>query len=277
MAQFGAAVGQATGVISANTADAIVKSGQAFGKAFEEITPEQEYYIGRAVGANILANYRIRETNPDLTIYVNMICNALVINSPRPEIFIGYRVNILDSEEINAFSTPGGHIFVTGGLINCATSEDTLAAVIAHEIAHIQLQHGLKSIKNNRITQALLVTGSSAASVVAENYDVPQLKGVFSDSVNEIVTTMVNNGYSQPQEFESDTVAMDLLALAGYEPTSLLEMLAVLEKNQPGKPGGFNKTHPTPTQRITNARKTAGKYQIADTRAYRQVRYDAVR
>lgn len=275
VAQIGAAVGQATGVISQNTADAIVKSSQAFEKAFEEITPEQEYYIGRAVGANVLTNYKIRESKPALLSYVNLVCNALIINSPRPEIYNGYHVNILDSDEINAFSTPGGHILITRGLIGCATSEDTLAAVIAHEIAHIQLQHGLKAIKNNRITQALLVTGSSAASVASENLDLPQLKGIFSDSVNEIVTTMVNNGYSQPQEFEADATAMKLLALAGYEPSSLLDMLAVLEKNQPGKQGGFNKTHPTPAQRITNARKTAGNYQVTDTRSFRQVRYAA--
>jgi predicted Zn-dependent protease len=277
IAQFGAAVGQATGVISESTASAIVKSGQAFEKAFEEITPEQEYYIGRAVGANILANYKLENSKPNLVTYVNRICSALVIHSPRPEIFNGYHVNILDSNEINAFSTPGGHIFITRGLAGCATSEDTLAAVIAHEIAHIQLQHGLKSIKNSRITQALLVTGSSAASAASSKYDLPELKGIFSESVNEIVTTMVNNGYSQPQEFEADSMAMELLALIGYEPGSLLEMLAVLEKNQPGRPGGFNKTHPSPAQRITNAKKASGKYQVPDTRSFRKARYDSVK
>ena len=277
ISQVGAAVGQASGVIDPKTANAIAKSGAAIGKAFEDITPEQEYYIGRAVGANVLSNYKIYNSKPAMTAYVNRICNALIINSPRPEIFNGYHANILDSDEINAFATSGGHIFITRGLIGSTTSEDTLAAVIAHEISHIQLQHGLKAIKNSRITQALVVTGSSAASAAAGSYNLSEMVDVFNDSINEVITTMVTNGYSQTQEFEADTMALQLLALAGYEPSSLVDVLRVLEKNQAGKPGGFNKTHPTPAQRITNAQKTVGNYKVTDTRSFRQGRYSAVK
>ena len=277
IAQFGASIGQAAGVIDSRTADAIVKSATALSKAFEEITPEQEYYIGRAVSANILATYKIQTSKPAMTAYVNRICNALIINSPRPEIFNGYHANILDADEINAFATSGGHIFVTRGLINSTTSEDTLAAVIAHEISHIQLQHGLKAIKNNRITQALIVTGSSAASAATGSYKLSEMLDIFDESIGEIVTTMVSNGYSQKQEFEADTMAMELLALAGYEPSSLIDVLKVLEKNQSSQPGGFNKTHPTPAQRISNAQKTVKNNTVPDTRLYREARYREVR
>jgi len=276
IAQVGAALGQAFGVIDDRTADAIAKSGVAFQKAFEDITPEQEYYIGRAVGANILASYKIQTNKPEMLAYVNKICNALIINSLRPEIFNGYHVNILDSDEINAFATSGGHIFITRGLIESTTSEDTLAAVIAHEVSHIQLQHGLKAIKNSRITQALLITGTSAAAA-AGNSDIAQLVDVFGDSINEVVTTMVTNGYSRTQEFEADSMAMSLMDLAGYEPSSLVDMLKTLEKTQSSHPGGFNKTHPSPTDRITNAQKTVGKYNVPDTRGYRASRYAAVK
>ena len=156
----------ASGVINQNTADAISQSARAIGTAAEEITPEQEYYIGRAVAANILSTYKLWNGNAALTAYLNNICMAIAINSPRPYIFNGYRLAILDSNEINAFATSGGHIFVTRGLINAAKSEDALAGVIAHEIAHIQLKHGIKAIKNSRITQAILVTGTSAAGAV---------------------------------------------------------------------------------------------------------------
>jgi len=276
IAQVGAALGQAFGVIDDRTAEAISKSGVAIFKAFEDITPEQEYYIGRAVGANILSKYKIQTNKPAMLAYVNKICNALVINSPRPEIFNGYHVNILDSDEINAFATSGGHIFITRGLIESTTSEDTLAAVIAHEVSHIQLQHGLKAIKNSRITQALLITGTSAAGV-AGNSDIAQLVDIFGDSINEVVSTMVTNGYSRTQEYEADSMAMSLMALAGYEPSSLVDMLKTLEKTQGSHPGGFNKTHPSPTDRITNAQKTVGNYNVPDTRGFRTSRYTAVR
>jgi len=277
IAQIGAALGQAFGLIDSRTADAIAKSGVALSKAFEDITPEQEYYIGRAVGANILSSYKIQTNKPAMLAYVNKICNALVINSPRPEIFNGYHVNILDSDEINAFATSGGHIFITRGLIESTTSEDTLAAVIAHEVSHIQLQHGLKAIKNSRITQALLITGTSAAAAAAGNSNIADLVDIFGDSINEVVSTMVTNGYSRTQEYEADSMAMSLMDLAGYEPSSLVDMLKTLEKTQSSHPGGFNKTHPSPTDRITNAQKTVGKYSVPDTRSFRASRYAAVK
>ena len=278
--QGAASLGSAFGLIDPSTANMLQKSGvaaEAWGKAFEQITPEQEYFIGRAVGANILASYKIQTTTPAMTSYVNKICNALVIHSTRPEIFNGYHMAILDSDEINAFATPGGHIFMTRGLINCATSEDTLAAVIAHEISHIQLQHGLKAIKNNRGTQAVMTTLSAGVSVAASGLEIAEVLDTFTGSINDMVSTMVTKGYSRSQEYDADSVAMSLLALAGYEPSSLLDMLRVLEKEQAGHKGGFNNTHPTPAQRITNANKTVKNYSVTDTRTYRASRFAAAK
>jgi predicted Zn-dependent protease len=271
-----AAVAQAAGaagVIDQNAANAISQSSQAISKAAEDITPEQEYYIGRAVAANILSTYKIWEGNSRMSAYVNRICNAIVINSPRPDIYNGYHVMLLDSNEINAFASSGGHIFITRGLVASAKSEDALAGVIAHEIAHIQLQHSIKSIKTSRITQALLVTGVSAAGA-ASGYDVNELTDVFNESVGEIVSTVVNNGYSQNQEYEADNTALSLLAATGYNPSGLLDMLKELNKIQTGSSGGFGKTHPTPENRIANANKSLDKYKVADTSSSRQARFN---
>jgi predicted Zn-dependent protease len=276
IADVGAQMAGATGVIDKNLANAISQSSKAIGSAAEEITPEQEYYIGRAVGANILSSYKIWNGSPALTAYLNRICNGIVINSPRPDIYNGYHVAILDSTEINAFATPGGHIFVTRGLISAAKSEDALAGVIAHEIAHIQLQHSIKAIKTSRITNALVITGTSVGGAAA-GYDVKELTDIFNESVGEIVTTLVNSGYSQQQEFEADNYALSLLASTKYSPSGLLDMLKELRTAQSSQSGGFNKTHPTPAQRISNAEKSVGKYTVADTRSYRQSRFNAAK
>ena len=270
-----AQVAGAIGVIDQNTANAISQSAQAIGRAAEEITPEQEYYIGRAVGANILTMYRVWNGNPGLTMYLNRICMAIAVNSPKPYLYNGYHVNILDTNEINAFATSGGHIFLTRGLIACADSEDALAGVIAHEMAHIQLQHGIKAIRNSRITQAVMVTGTSALGAAA-GLNVVELTNIFNESVGEIITTMVNSGYSQSQEFEADTTAIELMASAGYDPTGLMLMLRALETRTGNSQGsGFGKTHPSPAQRIVNAERVLGQYRVPDTRSYRQPRYAA--
>ena len=271
-----AQIAGATGMIDQNTANAISNSSTALGNAAEEITPEQEYYIGRAVAANILSNYKLYNGSPALTAYANRICNAITINSPRPDIYSGYFVAILDTDEINAFATSGGHIFVSRGLIASAKSEDALAAVIAHEIANIQLQHSIKAIKTSRITQAWMVTGTSAVGAYA-GVDVNELTDIFNESVGEIVTTMVNNGYSQKQEFEADSTALGLLASAGYNPSGLTDMLKELDKTQKSSSGGFNKTHPTPSSRLANVNKDIKKYSVKDTSSARKARFSAIK
>ena len=223
------------------------------------LTPEQEYHFGRAVSANILSSYSIWNGNMRLVNYINLICNAIAINSPRPNIFNGYRVAILDSNEINAFSTSGGHIFLTLGLVNAIRSEDALAAILAHEIAHIQLRHS--------VTQILLEIDTP---------DVNELTAIFNESVEEIVTMLVTNGYTQSQEFEADDLALNLMAWAGYNPKSYLDMLRDLSIAQNRSRGGFNNTHPTPAQRAENVEVLIGSFNMPDTRVHRQIRFVSV-
>ena len=243
-------------------------------KAADALTPENEYYLGRAVAANITGTYKIYK-NAALQSYVNKICNTLVINSPRPDIYKGYHVAILDTDEINAFATPGGHIFITRGLIACASSEDALASVIAHEIAHIQLQHALTAIRNARYANAAVSGVLAGISAASDSASIKELASIMEDSVNEIITTLVVKGFSKNQEFEADATALSLLTAAGYEPASILEMLKTLKDKQ-GNKTGFGKTHPSPDERITNVNKNLKKYTVTDTRSFRTKRYSAV-
>jgi len=202
--------GHITGFFN-NVSNAASASAEAISTANEDITPEQEYYIGRAVAANLLGRYKLYTRNQNLTTYLNKICAAIAINSPQPDIYNGYHVAILDTDEINAFATSGGHIFVTRGIIGAADTEDGLAGIIAHEIAHIQLRHGINAIKSSRKTQAWLVTGT-AISGVAGGTDVKQLTDALNESFMEFVQTLVSNGYSKAQEFDADNKAIALMA-----------------------------------------------------------------
>ena len=265
-----------TGVIDPNIANAISLTARATSAAAERITPEQEYYIGRAVAANILTSYRIWNGNPALTEYLNLICAAITINStpPRSDVFKGYSVAILDTSEINAFATPGGHIFLTRGLINAARSEDALAGVIAHEVAHIHLQHGVDAIRNSR-TQQAFATGVISATAVLTDADVNELTDMFNESVGEIFQTLVHNGFSRRQEFDADIYAMALMANAGYNPQGLIDMLRNLSAVQVSGTAGFGSTHPTPADRITNAEANAGRFTVVDTTVHREARFAA--
>jgi len=259
-------------IIDHGTANLISLSARAFSSAAENVTEEQEYYIGRAVAANILTSYKLWEEDPKLVEYLNYICAAIVLNSPRPGLYNGYHVAILDSNEINAFATSGGHIFLTRGLINVTRTEDSLAGVIAHEIAHIQLRHGIRAIKTSRITQALLMTATAGIGNIT-GMDTDELRDILNESVGEIFQTMVNSGYSKEHEYEADIAAMYLLASAGYHPDALIDMLIALQTVRSAG-SGLSKTHPAPRQRIYFAEKALGRFNVADNRLERQDRFN---
>ena len=260
---IGTSVGVATGTISDSQADSIKESAKAVAKSFEEITPEQEYYIGRAVGANVVAKYEpwsAEKANE----YLNMLGQSLALASDRPETFGGYHFLVLDSEEINAFAAPSGLIFVSKGMLRCTTNEDTVAAVLAHEIGHVQHQHGLQAIKKSRVTTALTSVAITSAQV-AGSEEVQQLTAVFDDSIKDITSTLINNGYSRAFESEADHAAVKILKRVGYDPKALISLLEVMAKKL--KPGGldFAKTHPDPNDRIEDVRKAIGDYRPKTT------------
>jgi predicted Zn-dependent protease len=238
----------------------------------EDFTPEDSYHLGRAVAANVLLTYRVWD-NPALVQYLDKILAAIVVNSPKPEIFAGYHVILLDTNEANAFATPGGHILVSRGLISLADSEDALAAVIAHEVGHIQLQHSETIIKELRIEQSLIDTSSRANEIATRNMSKEDKKKLFNNSVRGLVDTMMRNGYSQKQEFEADTYALSLLTATGYDPRSFVDVLRSMEKYLPSHPGGLSSTHPAPALRIDNIESQAKVLQTIDTRSFRKGRF----
>jgi predicted Zn-dependent protease len=251
--------------------DAFSDMDKAFSGMDAEFTQEDAYYLGRAVAANILAAYKPYTQNPALTQYVNRICQTLVINCPQAVSFNGYHVIILDSSEYNAFATPGGHIFITKKLVEAATSEDMLAAIIAHELAHILLKHGIAIINDMKFTDEMTAAANRAADFAGRDNAAAQQLMLFRDSVTKTMDTMLKNGYSQSQEFDADREAAALLQKSGYDPMALQDMLKILQQVQRSQKGGFNTTHPSPADRIRNIENL--RYRTQDTRKYRVPRF----
>jgi predicted Zn-dependent protease len=229
-------------------ATSVFKVGNSVVKSMEDISPEQEYYIGRSVSANILSRYRIYD-NKIATAYINKIGLLLTYQSETPATYGGYHFVILDTDEINAFGAPGGFIFVTRGLLRCAQNEDAVAAILAHEISHITHQHGMRSVKSSRWSEAGVLLATEVADK-ATNGKMSSLVNVFQGSINDVVNTMVVNGYSRSYEFEADQSAYKLLARTGYNPNALIDVLTVMDNRL--KPGsdGFASTHPSTKDRI---------------------------
>jgi beta-barrel assembly-enhancing protease len=269
---MGAALGVASGTITNDQANSITRTAKAVGKTFEDITPEQEYYIGRAVAATVLSRYR-PYNKEELNLYVNDVGQSLAEASDRPETFGGYHFLVVDSPEVNAFAAPGGLILVTRGMLRCCKSEDALAAVLAHEIGHVQDRDGLRAIQTGRITTALTVLAAEGAKNLA-GPQVAQLTEAFEGSVTDVATTLMNSGYSRQLERQADEVAIVILRRVGYNPSALVDMLKTMKTQL--KPGGmdFAKTHPDPEDRIKEIQSLASSPTKIPPPAARQARFE---
>ncbi len=241
----------------------LTKGAELVSKVTHKITEEEEYYLGRAVAANILTKYPLWK-NRKMTDYVNTIGTLLTLRSARPEVFGGYRFGILDTAEVNAWSAPGGIIFLTRGLVNLASNEDELAAVIAHEISHVVSKDPLKAVKSERLKQL----GLFAAKKVTDK----GMADILNDSVLDVTATLLQKGYSRSTEKKADLAALDLLAAAGYNPNALLSMLEKLKEIETKKAAVFSE-HPKANKRMSYTTERLKRMQTVDTVKYRLKRF----
>ena len=170
-----------------------------------------------------------------------------------------YTFKVVESEDVNAFSLPGGTIYVFDGLVKFCESDDELAGVLAHEIAHAEQRHiaqlRREQAKMERLTLPLILaailTGGAALGPVAAG--------------TGLVGTAITNGWSQKAETSSDFAAYQYLGRSTFEPTGLLtfmERLRLQEFNQTqGRDLGIFRTHPPSrvrAERITGYMKAGG-------------------
>jgi beta-barrel assembly-enhancing protease len=271
VSQVGGMVGQAAGVMNADQAEALTKSAQAVEKTFQDITPEQEYFIGRAVAATVLVTYKPFDRE-QANAYLNLIGQTAAQFSAKPETFGGYHFLLLETDEVNAFAAPGGLILISRGMVRCCKTEDELVAVLAHEITHVDHQHGLKAIRKGRLTSALTTLGSAAGSSLG-GAQLAEVTKAFEGSITDVTSTMMNSGYSRTTEFEADKGAVVIMKKLGYNPAALVTMLERMAGQLKADSHGFGKTHPAPDVRIAELKKTIGTAAPPEPSPARQQRF----
>ena len=250
------AVGGCAAMAVAPMAAIAYKGASKATEASRPITDSEEYYVGRAVAAQILSQYKL-DQNAELTQYVNEVGETVARKSSRPNPFRGYHFAVLDTGEINAFACPGGIIFVTRGLIKTCQNEDQLAAVLAHEVGHVANKDGINSISQARWTQVFTAMGTEAAKQyggVAGN-----LVSLFEGSIDDVFKTIVVNGYSRQAEETADAAALTELTKAGYDPNAMVILLTAMEAKGKGSTSGIFKTHPPTSERLAKVKASVGQ------------------
>lgn len=252
-AELGASVLSSTGYVNESQAKEFLLAGSKAIKSQEELTPEQEYYLGRAVSARILASYPPK-LDPALTRYVNDVGYVIASVSDLPETFGGYHFVVIESDEVNAVSAPGGFVFISRGLLHRLKDEDSLAAVLAHEVAHVVHRDGVAAISNSNLFGALTEASRQAAAAGISRSSVPvdigPLADMFSKSVTGLTEKLLITGYDRSQEYKADAYAVELLRRAGYSTDALSRALSVIQDSASSEQGGWFNTHPVPQKRI---------------------------
>jgi len=219
-----------------------VKTAKNAHDALRSIPEDEEIKIGGNLAAMILGAAPLAN-NPAEQRYVNRLGRWLALHCERPG--LPWKFGVIDSTDVNAFSTPGGYVLISQGLFDRTRNESELAGVLAHEISHVVRKHHLKALQRSMGNSVLGDIGQSFASS----------QGSLS---GELTSKLINNGkelfirgLDKNDEYEADRMGVVIAARSGYSPYGLVGVLQTLSAAPTN--GAFAlmyATHPSATDRI---------------------------
>lgn len=219
--------------------------------SYSESDTDEELKFGREIAARLLGQYKI-SGNEKQQKYVNLVGTTLTHNCNRPELVFHFVV--IESDEINAYSTPGGYVFVTTAVLEKMENEAELAGVLAHEIAHVTERHIVKELslkgaeKSAVASISALIGGASKSAGIA-----------FSQAVDKAVDMILRDGYKKEDEMQADADAVLLCAFSGYDPSGLVTFLDKVGRIK----SGVGKTYPVYDVRLATLQRAMSDEGIA--------------
>jgi len=203
----------------------------------------QEEQIGQQAAGEVDSTEKIDTDAKDNT-RVQAVAQAVFVQARKMRPDVPYQIKIIDSPEVNAFSLPGGYVYVYTGLLDkIGDDDDALAAVIGHESAHNVCRHVVKQMSDAGIKENII-----------------ELLGVESQSYNlynasSAALDLEQLHYSREDEYQADKYGLMFAYNAGYDPAGMIRMFTKLESLEDGGSGGdaFAMDHPITKNRILRA------------------------
>jgi len=208
---------------------------------------DREVKIGESVAHEVEKEYKFAE-DPLVQKRVEDIGKKIVSVCERKD--IDYHFKVIEDEEVNAFSLPGGFVYVNKGLVDKVANNDELACVLAHEVGHIVARHSIKKL------QAIM--GYSILRLLTAPIPGTGQVGNAAD----VAFTEIMLGYSREDELLADQLASRYAKLAGYDPRGMITFLQKLEeinRRKPLQPNSYFKTHPYVPDRIRTVKQELGE------------------
>ena len=231
------------------------------------VSTEQEITIGKQMDQQVRSTEKVLADTAWQN-YVNNVGRKIVATTERRD--LPFQFAVIESDQVNAFATPGGYVYFYTGLIRTCDQEAELAAVMAHEISHVVARHGVKRLQTVMGADIVLSLALGGKSEMTQN-------------LAKTALGIVLQGYSRSQESEADNFGVTYMTRSGYDPNGAVLMFEKLA--QLGGSGGpsdiFEKLasdHPDTQERINKTKaEIAGMKPLPaglsmDSQRYQQLR-----
>ena len=202
------------------------------------ISEKQDLEIGQKYAPEIEKQLGGKIDDESLQNYIDSVGQRIARISHRPN--WEFHFTAVEHKMVNAFALPGGHIFVTKGMLKKLTTEAQLAALLAHEIVHITARHSSAAF-SRQMGLSFVLFGLSAAGA-----KIPQ----DASRAAGIALQLIGLKYSRVQEKQADVAGLDYMVAAGYNPHGAVELHQMLQEQDKVRPVEFLSSHPSPKNRI---------------------------
>ena len=215
-------------------------------REFNIVSESQEIAMGRQAHEQTLQQFGVYDEKPELNRLVSEIGRRIAAASDRPN--LPWQFTVLDTPMVNAMALPGGYIYITRGMLERINSEDELAGVIGHEVAHVTARHAAQRISRAQLAQFGMVLGAVIAG--------PQAAEQYGQLANLAVTLLFQR-YSRGQETQADLIGTEYMSDARYNPLGAERMLMTLQRLDRGETSPVDRyflSHPDPAKRVQDVR-----------------------
>lgn len=211
------------------------------------VSDSQMNQMGVAAFDQMKANDKLSVV-PAKSAYAQCIVDALVAELPDEWRRLKWEAQAFAIAEPNAFALPGGKVGINTGLLRIATTQDQLAAVLAHEVAHVTYRHAGERVSQQQLAQ----TGLALANAYAGRNASPQQVNMLMAALGAGVQVGVLLPFSRAHESEADLAGQALMARAGFDPAAAVSLWQGMQQasGSKGRPPQILSTHPDPGQRI---------------------------
>ena len=255
----------------------------ATGASFEPTADELELWQESRVEEESLRNAVALYDDPLLEDYLDGVAARLTPPAMAANRHIHYRVSVIEDPTLNAFAYPHGPLYVHTGLLARLENEDQLAAVLGHEMSHVEDRHMLRYRRSMQNKQVALMTASIAAAVILSNEEdyqwrqgdwaQAQMVGVLGDVILglglQLAFVAAVNGYGRDLEAEADQGGFHKLEAAGYDLAQAPRLYEILLAGSSGDAGRaenyFFGSHPRLVERVASARAYVASHGGAGT------------